>query len=362
MSGPSVDLILQPDAARSMSMTLYAQRLAAAAPEPGTWRVRRLPGTVRRPGRWLSELVLAPVALRLLHGDVAHVVDQAHAGYVHALAAPTLVTVHDLIPLKALSGEYGRIAGRMSHRAAWWYRHNIVALRAADRLVAPSAATAADAARLLGVHATVVPHGIDDVYRTPPPVSADDRIIGRLGALSSRPLIVSVSSGHFYKNDVGVATAFALLAAQRNDVALVRVGAPWPAAAAAVLASTQAHRHLHLGRIGAPELAALYRRAAVLAFVSWDEGFGWPPLEAMAAGLPVVASNRGALAETAAPAALVVDPGDHAAIAAAIARVIDEPALADELRARGAEHAARFRWENAIAAMASLYAETAACA
>ena len=93
-------------------------------------------------------------------------------------------------------------------------------------------------------------------------------------------------------------------------------------------------------------LAALYRLATVFAFPSQYEGFGLPPLEAMACGTPVVTSNVSSLPEVVGDAAVLVDPDDGEAIAAGLSRVLDDPAFANELRARGRDQAKKFNWED----------------
>jgi glycosyltransferase involved in cell wall biosynthesis len=101
----------------------------------------------------------------------------------------------------------------------------------------------------------------------------------------------------------------------------------------------------HLGHLPADEVAALYRGARALVFPSLFEGFGLPPLEAMACGTPVAASDRGALAEVCGDAALPFDPEDTAAIAEAIERVAEDDRLRTRLRGAGLERAAGYTWE-----------------
>jgi glycosyltransferase involved in cell wall biosynthesis len=90
------------------------------------------------------------------------------------------------------------------------------------------------------------------------------------------------------------------------------------------------------------ELVSLYRRASALVFPSLYEGFGQPPLEAMACGCPVACSNAGALPEVVGDAARLFDPHDPAAIAAAVRDVLDAPA---EWQRLGLARAASFSWE-----------------
>lgn len=105
-----------------------------------------------------------------------------------------------------------------------------------------------------------------------------------------------------------------------------------------------ADRIIRLSYVTGQELRALYTLAEVFLFPSFYEGFGIPPLEAMACGTPVVASNSGAIAEVCGDGALLVDPRDTAAIAAALRQVVHDRALAEALVARGRENVKRFTW------------------
>ena len=111
------------------------------------------------------------------------------------------------------------------------------------------------------------------------------------------------------------------------------------------------------GYVAQADLPALYCAASVFVFPSLHEGFGLPALEALACGTPVVTSNRSALPEVVGEAALLVDPEDSDAIAAAIARVLDEPELAELLRQAGVEQAASFTWEACAEATLRVYRE-----
>jgi glycosyltransferase involved in cell wall biosynthesis len=102
------------------------------------------------------------------------------------------------------------------------------------------------------------------------------------------------------------------------------------------------------GYVSPEELAGWYARAAVFAFPSLDEGFGMPLLEAMAAGVPVIASNRSALPEVAGDAALLVDPEDSEALGQALGELSVNGDLCRELARRGIARAQTFTWEKAV--------------
>jgi glycosyltransferase involved in cell wall biosynthesis len=113
----------------------------------------------------------------------------------------------------------------------------------------------------------------------------------------------------------------------------------------------------YLGRVEQDHLVRLFQGASVFAYPSLYEGFGLPPLEALACGVPTVVSNTASLAEVTGGAALKVDAQDAAGLAAALRQILSEPARAAELSRRGLLRAERFRWERAAAEMAKVFAE-----
>ena len=117
------------------------------------------------------------------------------------------------------------------------------------------------------------------------------------------------------------------------------------------------HKHVRFfGFVPDATLAILYRLARVFVFPSLYEGFGLPPLEAMVHGLPVIASAATCLPEVCGDAALLVDPLDTDAIAAALARVLGEPELARELVGRGRARAEKFTWRECASKTLAAYA------
>ncbi len=113
---------------------------------------------------------------------------------------------------------------------------------------------------------------------------------------------------------------------------------------------------LALGRVDRDRLVRLFRAARVFAYPSLYEGFGLPPAEAMACGVPTIVSNRASLPEVVGEAGLLVDADDARGLAAALTRLIAEPALAAELGERGRERSRRFRWPRAAREMEEVFA------
>jgi glycosyltransferase involved in cell wall biosynthesis len=179
-------------------------------------------------------------------------------------------------------------------------------------------------------------------------------------ALGERPLVLSVSAKRPHKNLVRLITAVSLMPAERRPVVVIP---GYPTAHEAELRAHAAQLgvaadvHL-LSWIGPEELEGLYDAAACLVCPSLHEGFGLPVLEAMARGVPVVCSDRGALAEVAGDAAVFFDPLDPRAIATAIERVLGDEAEARRLVALGLQRAQEFSWQRTAQLTLATYERT----
>jgi glycosyltransferase involved in cell wall biosynthesis len=110
-----------------------------------------------------------------------------------------------------------------------------------------------------------------------------------------------------------------------------------------------------LGRVSSEDLLSLYNAAELLAHPAFYEGFGLPPLEAMACGLPVVVSNVASLPEVVADAGLMIDPHDVDELAVSMWRVLNDGGLRQEMRDKGLRQAARFSWERAARETLAIY-------
>ena len=183
----------------------------------------------------------------------------------------------------------------------------------------------------------VIPHGVDHTTFRP-----GDDVRESFLLYPARPWK--------HKNHARLLQAFVDLRRRRPDLRLVLTGA-----------GVETLRPLPegvepLGLVSREELASLYRRAACLVFPSLYEGFGLPPLEAMASGCPVAASSAGAIPEVCGDAAVLFDPEDVQAIANGVR---DALTRADELRDRGLAHAATFTWEESARRHEAVYLEAA---
>ena len=234
-------------------------------------------------------------------------------------------------------------------------------LRSADRVVAGSAAAAGEAVRLLGLDPArlcVVPHGlaphIAAALEEPP---APRR--------STRPYLLAVSTLYGHKNYPRLLQAFAALRRRNAIPHELRVAGADADLTAADLRRMAADLGIGdavslLGAVPHDRIGLLYRQAEALVYVSVAETFGHPPLEAMASGCPVIASNTTSLPEVTGGAAELVDPTDVEAIAAGIERVINQPDLRATLVARGRQRAREFTWRRAAERLLDILREAAA--
>ncbi len=205
----------------------------------------------------------------------------------------------------------------------------------------------------------VVPYGVTEA---PAPGPGTDAAAGRALAGADR-YVLALGTVEPRKDQPGLVRAFDELAGDHPDVVLVLAGPDgWGAEALtrAMAASPYRARIRRLGWVDDDQRAALLRGASVYAYPSRYEGFGLPPLEAMAAGVPVVTTRTGSLPEVVGSAAVLVEPGHHDELAQALADVLDDPARADELRRAGAERCAHFSWDATADGLVSLYRRLAA--
>ncbi|MBW2618979.1 MAG: glycosyltransferase family 4 protein, partial [Deltaproteobacteria bacterium] len=248
---------------------------------------------------------------------------------------PQAFTIHDLIHLD-FAADYPA-----SRRLAW---RAIIGPRArrAHAVLTGSDAVAGQIARRLRVPAgriEVIGHGLEASFR--PRGEGEVRAIrARLGLEGD--YLVAPGNRRSHKNLAGAVRAFQRLAALEQAPGLVIVGQ------APDLSAPGPGRVIQAQELGDDELAALYTGARATIFASLAEGFGLPPLEALACGCPVVASDLPVLREVLGPeAALYTPPGDEAAMAKGLAQVLAETETASKRTQAGQAKAAGYTWEKA---------------
>jgi glycosyltransferase involved in cell wall biosynthesis len=208
----------------------------------------------------------------------------------------------------------------------------------------------------------VVYNALDERLATPPTDADLARVRERY--LLTSPFILYTGNIKPHKNVDRLIEAYSILRRRGvEDVKLLIIGeeiSKYPNLRRLVHRH-QLHPHVRFfGHVPDDTLAALYRLASVFVFPSLYEGFGLPPLEAMAAGAPVITSNISSLPEVVGDAALLIDPMDAAAIADAMARVLGDAALREQLICKGRERVKHFSWTRSVARTREIYAEVVA--
>ncbi len=268
--------------------------------------------------------------------------------------AARVVTVHDLTPVKypelcdPASLVFRDFVQRSVQRGAWVHTHSQYV---ADEVVD---VFKADPSRVRAIWS-----GIPDLAIQARPGSAQP---GHDLLKGVRRYVLAIGTVEPRKDFPGLVRAFDRIAGERADVALVIIGsAGWGSAALDDTLMSLSHRDriIRLGYVGDGELVAWLRAAAVLAYPSRYEGFGFPPLLAMSLGVPVVTTGAGSIPEVVGDAASVVPPGDVDALAGALEDVLDDHTVAARLRDAGYERARLFTWERCAGQMAELYVAAA---
>jgi len=303
----------------------------------------------------VAEQVHVPWVLMREKPDVYHA---PHYVLPVAVRCRSVVTIHDCIHLMFPQYLPNRAAHAYARGAMW------SAARRSDRILTVSEASKRDILHFFNVppeKISVVYNAIDERFWIEPPEEEVERVRERFQLHQRFVLYVGGIKPH--KNLVRLIEAFAeLRKGEFEELKLLIIGdeiSKAPALRRAVHIH-KLHKHVRfLGFLPDETLAALYRLAAVFVFPSLYEGFGLPPLEAMASGTPVVTSNVSSLPEVAGDAAVLVDPYDPHAIADGIYRVLTDEQLRKDLRHRGVARAGMFSWEQSVRRVRKIYAEVA---
>jgi glycosyltransferase involved in cell wall biosynthesis len=280
------------------------------------WSQLRLPQLARQNG---ASLIFTP----------------APEGYLGPQIIPQVVMVHDLRPVSHPD---------RSLQSLYFRRWVPPLLRQCRHIITNSAFTAGEIQRATGVSSeriSVIPLGVDaERFRPKASVSLE---------LQARPYLLHVGQDYPHKNLGRLIEAFAAIANTNPDLQLVLAGKPHPSETPRLQAMVRGlglqERVQFRPYVPAGELPELLAGALAFVYPSLWEGFGLPVLEAMAAGTPVLTSLGSGTEEVAGDAALLVDPWDQAALAAALSDLVRQPQLRKELHCKGLERVRLFSWE-----------------
>jgi len=307
---------------------------------------------------WWSQVRLH----RLLQAFGVNLLHIPHLGMAPLVPCRYLMTVHDVAEFL-----YGP---RQGFRQTMRFRLVQRSLAKASRLMAVSHATKQDIENLFTISPdkiTVVENAIDERF-----VRTARREEGRLMLERYQvkdPFLLYVGSARPQKNIPRLIEAFAVIRGEIQEhpqfhrLKLLIIGdelSENPLLRQTVVRTRMQEHVRFMGYVPVETLRVFYQAAEVFVFPSLYEGFGLPPLEAMAQGTPVVTSNVSSLPEVVGDAAVLVHPENVFDIAHGVQQVLLDPVLRQELRERGKRQLARFSWERSIGQVMDIYAEAAA--
>lgn len=306
---------------------------------------------------WMKRWLFLRQTLRSAAPDVMHFVEGPQT--LPSRAYRSVVTCHDIIPLMN-PAHYIRDSWRREPiaRAKDYLRYTT-----ASRLIAVSQATALDLEREMLIprsRITVIPQGVDlNLYRPEGEAGERERISARYGLPARYSLYVGAND---WRKRIELLLRSYGQVYKATGVPLVLVGA-WtlkvPRGVKEALSYLPAGAVVQAGEVKAEDLPAIYRAADLHVLPSVYEGFGLTVLEAMACGCPVVTTRCGALPEAAGDAARFFTADNITELEEALARVLQDPALRAQMRAKGLAHVAQFSWERTARATLEVYREAA---
>ena len=287
---------------------------------------------------------------------LARAAQAAAADLIHVPAAmpaystsiPLVLTIHDAIPWR---------------HPEWFTRANALqqrllagrAARRADLVLTDSHASKRDIIEFLRVpeeRITVIHLGVSPAFSS---TLRDTHWLSERFGITG-PVVLSVGTPEPRKNLSGTLSIFARVSRELPDATLLLVGGGgWRSNDLDQQIAACSGRVVRAGHIDFAELTRTYASADCFLFPSLLEGFGFPPLEAMASGVPVVCSDRPSLPEVVGEAAITAPPNDHAALATAVLKVLTNETVAGDLRARGLAQAAQFSWARTASETVAAY-------
>jgi glycosyltransferase involved in cell wall biosynthesis len=343
-----------------ISMEVYARELGKALREAGvevidvwpprnTHREKRVTALAHARA-YFDRYIWYQARASRAGSQVNHIPDHGYGHLAFSLDPHrTVVTFHDAMLLKLGARELP--SDRLPWATIAGHRFSLRAIRRVARVITDSSSARDDFLRFQDYppeRVIAIPLAVSPSFH-PRVVREDD--------LRRDPVILHVGHNGFYKNVESILRAIPLVAQRLGrPVRFSKVGGRFTRVQEELIASLGIASSIdHLGTLPEAELARAYTDSDVLLMPSLHEGFGLPALEAMASGVPVVASNRGSLPEVVGDAGLLVEPEDLEAITDAVIRVFMDPLLRRDLTARGIERARQFTWDRTARATLDVY-------
>ncbi len=323
-------------AAPSLQLTLLTEAKAERLPLPGAEWIDA--PSIFSP----ASQAQVPLLARRAGADLFHA---PYYLYPYLVPLPTVVTIHDLIPLDYPEMIPGGI-GRRLYRPL-----NLLAARRAAHVLTDSEGARESILR----HLRLPPERVTTVPLAPAPFFTAEPSVRR------ERFFFSLLSNKPHKNGARLIRAFAQTEPERHSVRLVLAGPhdpDWPAFEQVATEAGVGEWVTVLGRVSEEALRDHYRRCLAFVFPSFAEGFGLPVLEAMACGAPTAIADASPMRDLAGEAALRFDPFNESTIAATLRLLLDEPSLRTRLSQQAVTRAASFTWERTAHETLAVYAQS----
>ncbi len=288
--------------------------------------------------RMIHRYILYPLQARKVKADVYHIIDHSYGHLVFTLPRQkTVVTCHDLIPIK-----YPQVT-KWFTRILFFF--SIKGMSKARKIVAVSESTKKDIEKALGnQNVSVVYNGLN--------WKPNKRKVQK------KPTILSIGSS-YYKNIPRVLKAAKYLKNKGFRFTLVRVGRKTKTEEELIKKLGIEQIVKHEGFASDEKVKELYASSDILLFPSIYEGFGWPPLEAMASGCAVIAGNTSSLPEVVGDAGILVNPQSQQEINKATEELVENSKLRKQMVLKGEKRAKKFTWNRSIKKLEKIYCEVA---
>lgn len=303
-----------------------------------------------------------PRAVSRLQADIFHVIDHsnAHIAYwlkrAHPAPQAIVVTCHDLVQFV-----YPNILRDQSRfpafsMASW--KFSVRGMSRADHIIAVSENTAKDVSQMLDIEPqqiTVAPNGVDFQFCRLPQDQVE-RVRQQHACEVETICLLNVGSTHQRKNILTILKVLAELRDRGVPVYLWKIGDDFTSEQKTFIQTQQLEKHIiQLGKPDKKTLVGIYNAADALLSPSLYEGFGLTVLEAMACGTPAIAANVSSLPEVTGDAAILVEPMDVQAIAAAVCRLKQDAVYREALINKGLARAQKFTWKRSAEQVALVY-------
>jgi len=312
----------------------------------------------------INRFLLYPINVFFKAADLYHIIDHSYGHLAYPLhKRPLVVTCHDLIPLRAAIEGIPEFCVKLF--SAKKFRWAIMGMRLADIIIAVSQSTKQDILEFLDIpehKIHVVHNGVDSKFKKIQDKNKITHFKHSIDIPLDAHVIMHVSNKDLYKNIKGVLRTLAVLVHDLDKkMHLLRVGSPLEEEHWELARFLEIDQYIHeVGYLTDTELVLAYNLAEVLLYPSWLEGFGFPPLEAMACGTPVVTSNRASLPEVVGEAGVLLPPDDYIGMAREINRIVENTRWRDSLISKGLKRSSMFSWDKAAEETFNVYTKVLA--